>query len=409
MAAAPALGIEGELPDARAARAEAARARRLRHERGARARQARRPPAPRGRAGDRRRARPGAVPREGRGGRARLPEPVHDRRRGCTTPCARWSSAASATGGSPPHGRRVQVEFVSANPTGPLTLGHARNAAIGDALARLLEATGWTVEREYYFNDAGGQMDRFGASVEARYLQLVGRDAPVPEDGYHGDYVDGPRAGHPRDARVPGSPICPSDERFLRMRAEGVGSGAAADRAHARSVRRRVRRLLPGIGARSEGRDRGGRRPAARGGRRLRRRRRGLVPLDPVRRRQGPGPDPLQRPAHLLRRRLRLHRRQVLPRLRPPRLRARRRPPRRRGSPARGRPRRSGYDPERLELADLPVGLVPARRRAGAHEQALRRTSSRSTSCSTRSGSTPRGSTCCCSRTTRRSTSTSRP
>ncbi|MEW6058945.1 MAG: arginine--tRNA ligase [Actinomycetota bacterium] len=92
-------------------------------------------------------------------------------------------------GRAAPHGKRVQVEFVSANPTGPLTLGHARNAAIGDVLARLLEFAGWSVEREYYFNDAGGQMDRFGASVEARYLQLMGLEAVVPEDGYHGDYV----------------------------------------------------------------------------------------------------------------------------------------------------------------------------------------------------------------------------
>ena len=59
---------------------------------------------------------------------------------------------------------------MSANPTGPLHIGHARNAALGDALARVLEAAGWSVEREYYFNDTGGQMDRFGASVEARYL-----------------------------------------------------------------------------------------------------------------------------------------------------------------------------------------------------------------------------------------------
>jgi arginyl-tRNA synthetase len=88
-----------------------------------------------------------------------------------------------------PSGQRVQVEFVSANPTGPLHIGHARNAALGDALANVLDAAGHQVEREYYFNDAGGQMDRFGASVEARYLQLVGREAEVPEDGYHGDYV----------------------------------------------------------------------------------------------------------------------------------------------------------------------------------------------------------------------------
>jgi arginyl-tRNA synthetase len=92
-------------------------------------------------------------------------------------------------GWAEPNGRSVQVEFVSANPTGPLHVGHARNAALGDALARLLEAAGWRVEREYYFNDTGGQMDRFGASVEAKYLQLLGRQAEVPEDGYHGDYI----------------------------------------------------------------------------------------------------------------------------------------------------------------------------------------------------------------------------
>ena len=95
----------------------------------------------------------------------------------------------AAYGRAAPNGRRMQVEFVSANPTGPLHVGHARNAALGDALARLLEFSGWTVESEYYFNDSGGQMDRFGASVEARYLQLFGEDVQVPEDGYHGTYI----------------------------------------------------------------------------------------------------------------------------------------------------------------------------------------------------------------------------
>jgi arginyl-tRNA synthetase len=95
----------------------------------------------------------------------------------------------SSYGAAEPNGKRVQVEFVSANPTGPLHVGHARNAALGDALARLLAFSGWAVEREYYFNDAGGQMDRFGSSVEARYLQIFGHDAPVPEDGYHGGYI----------------------------------------------------------------------------------------------------------------------------------------------------------------------------------------------------------------------------
>jgi arginyl-tRNA synthetase len=126
-----------------------------------------------------------------------------------------------AYGRSDPHGRRAQVEFVSANPTGPLTLGHARNAAIGDALARLLEADGWSVEREYYFNDAGGQMDRFGASVEARFLQLAGREAEVPDDGYHGAYVE-ELAREILEAEGPELVDLPGRERFLRMRAEGV-------------------------------------------------------------------------------------------------------------------------------------------------------------------------------------------
>jgi len=124
-------------------------------------------------------------------------------------------------GRAAPHGRRVQVELVSANPTGPLTLGHARNAAIGDTLARLFEADGWSVEREYYFNDAGGQMDRFGASVEARFLQLVGRDAEVPEDGYHGAYIED-LARDILETEGAGLADLPDEERFLRMRAEGV-------------------------------------------------------------------------------------------------------------------------------------------------------------------------------------------
>jgi len=77
-------------------------------------------------------------------------------------------------------GTRVQVEFVSANPTGPLTLGHGRQAVIGDCIARLLEATGHEVTREYYFNDGGRQMRVLGQSVKARYLEQLGRAAPPP-------------------------------------------------------------------------------------------------------------------------------------------------------------------------------------------------------------------------------------
>lgn len=86
-------------------------------------------------------------------------------------------------------GRKVQVEFVSANPTGPLTVGHGRNAVLGDAIARLLEATGHQVTREYYFNNAGRQMMLLGESVQARYRELLGDAVTFPEDGYRGEYI----------------------------------------------------------------------------------------------------------------------------------------------------------------------------------------------------------------------------
>ncbi|MCS7224362.1 MAG: arginine--tRNA ligase, partial [Armatimonadetes bacterium] len=87
--------------------------------------------------------------------------------------------------------QKVQVEFVSANPTGPLQIGNARGAAIGDALACLLAAIGYQVDREYYINDVwvSGQIQRFGKSLEARYRQVLGEEASVPEDGYHGEYL----------------------------------------------------------------------------------------------------------------------------------------------------------------------------------------------------------------------------
>ena len=88
-------------------------------------------------------------------------------------------------------GRRVQVEFVSANPTGPLHIGHGRGAAVGDAVARILSFTGWNVKREYYLNDAGLQIETLGRSTQARYFEVCGRSelAPLPEDGYKGDYL----------------------------------------------------------------------------------------------------------------------------------------------------------------------------------------------------------------------------
>jgi arginyl-tRNA synthetase len=86
-------------------------------------------------------------------------------------------------------GKKVLVEFVSANPTGPLSVGHGRNAILGDTIARLLAAVGYAVQREYYFNDAGRQMRVLGASTKARYLELLGLPAEFPEDGYQGDYI----------------------------------------------------------------------------------------------------------------------------------------------------------------------------------------------------------------------------
>ncbi len=87
------------------------------------------------------------------------------------------------------HGRPVNVEFVSANPTGPLHVGHGRQAALGDAIASLLEWTGWKVTREFYYNDGGGQIANLARSVQARIAQLRGRDVAIPEGGYHGEYI----------------------------------------------------------------------------------------------------------------------------------------------------------------------------------------------------------------------------
>ncbi|MEZ4278131.1 MAG: arginine--tRNA ligase [Myxococcota bacterium] len=124
-----------------------------------------------------------------------------------------WTEGGWAEGPAPGAARpRVQVEFVSANPTGPLSTGHGRQAVLGDCIAKLLEASGWDVTREYYFNDGGRQMRVLGESVKARYLEHLGRAAaptaealadpekawqesidglPVvfPKDGYQGDYI----------------------------------------------------------------------------------------------------------------------------------------------------------------------------------------------------------------------------
>ncbi|MDI3542705.1 MAG: arginyl-tRNA synthetase [Candidatus Atribacteria bacterium] len=86
-------------------------------------------------------------------------------------------------------GKKTQVEFVSVNPTGPLHVGHGKCAAFGDSLSRILKKAGFQVEKEYYVNDAGRQIDLLGASLEARFRQILGEKAEIPEDGYQGDYL----------------------------------------------------------------------------------------------------------------------------------------------------------------------------------------------------------------------------
>ena len=132
-------------------------------------------------------------------------------------------------------GKRAQVEFVSANPTGPLTVGHGRNAVLGDTIARLLDWTGYDVEREYYFNDAGRQMRVLGESVKARYLaeldpelgtKWIGDEGerievplPFPEDGYLGDYI----ADIARELIASGEKVDVEDtDRFKRAAEEKI-------------------------------------------------------------------------------------------------------------------------------------------------------------------------------------------
>ena len=91
--------------------------------------------------------------------------------------------------GSSGNGKTANVEFVSANPTGPLTIGHGRNAILGDTISNILEWQGYKVTREYYFNDAGRQMRILGESVKARYDELLGNKFQFPDDGYQGDYI----------------------------------------------------------------------------------------------------------------------------------------------------------------------------------------------------------------------------
>lgn len=118
-------------------------------------------------------------------------------------------------------GERVQVEFVSANPTGSLHLGHARNAAFGDALCKVLDYAGYDVAREYYINDAGNQINNLSLSLEARYFQALGQDVAMPEDGYHGEDIKG-FAQQLVDAEGERLVAMSSEERLAFLRAFGL-------------------------------------------------------------------------------------------------------------------------------------------------------------------------------------------
>ena len=116
---------------------------------------------------------------------------------------------------------KVNLEFVSANPTGPLHVGHGRGAALGDAIASLYEWTGHTVTREFYINDAGVQIDRLAASLWARIKQEAGLQADIPEGGYHGEYLR-ENARQLLASEGPGFAGLPDDEGLRRSRALGI-------------------------------------------------------------------------------------------------------------------------------------------------------------------------------------------
>jgi arginyl-tRNA synthetase len=155
-------------------------------------------------------------------------------------------------GGSATKRERVQVEMVSANPTGPITVAHGRNGVIGDSVARLLEFAGDEVEREYYYNDAGAQMEKFRESVEA-----IRRGEEPPEDGYRGDYVRELAAekGDPVPKMLAQIEAAPHPLRLVGP-AERAGAADLRVSAPARHVRAGRRRLGALVGVRRRRRPR---------------------------------------------------------------------------------------------------------------------------------------------------------
>ena len=219
--------------------------------------------------------------------------------------------------------QRIQVEYVSGNPTGPVTVATARNAAYGDSLARLFEFAGHDVGREYYFNDAGRQIDLFGESLQAR-----ARGAEPPADGYHGEYVAAMAAelGLDPEADAAEWARAGTDAMIGRIRATLARFRCSFDNWF-------LERSLYESGAVQRAIDR-----VRAGGHVYEQRRRGVAALVRARRRQGPRARALGRHLHLRRRRPGLHRRQARARLRHGHVRARPRPPRLRRPAQGGRP-----------------------------------------------------------------------
>ena len=166
-------------------------------------------------------------------------------------------------------GRTAGVEYVSANPTGPLHVGHGRAAAIGDCIARALAANGWNVRREFYYNDAGVQIENLAKSVQARARGLKPDDAGWPEDGYRGDYIaDVARAFLDGASVEVDGHVVAAQRRCRRLRCDPpLRRRLAAPRAgwRPRRVRRVVRRVFPRVVAVCRRQGRGDR---ARAGRR---------------------------------------------------------------------------------------------------------------------------------------------
>ncbi|WP_086428409.1 arginine--tRNA ligase [Staphylococcus cornubiensis] len=119
-----------------------------------------------------------------------------------------------------PKNEKILVEYVSANPTGDLHIGHARNAAVGDTLCNILDAAGYDVTREYYINDAGNQITNLAKSIEARYLQHLGQEAEMPADGYHGQDIQ--NIGADLAEKQPNLMDLSDDERLKTFRQLGV-------------------------------------------------------------------------------------------------------------------------------------------------------------------------------------------